>query len=361
MPKVKSHLDFEKKSQLIQVTIQKVASLPAGWAGGLVYLTADDGDFSANTLCYYNGTAWIGIYNTTALLTEVTGGGGITVTVDGTTRKVSVTPDNSTVELSDDTDAATVQVKDKGITFAKIQDIPTMTVVGRIDSDSGVSSAIDILGDITGTLTADQLKSLASVQAIKDYVAEVVTGIGVLQGGWDADTQSVFPTRSVGDTKKGDYWYVTVAGTIQTVAFNIGDVIIANVDSPTNTDLNDYTFLEVNRDQATETVLGVSRIATQVEVNAGANDTAYVTPLKLKTLFADNSYLKYVSGNLGNGVLTTLTVNHNLNTANPSWNVRLVATNEEIIVDGSVTDADNIAISFADAPATGTIKVIVRK
>ena len=64
---------------------------------------------------------------------------------------------------------------------------------------------------------------------------------------------------------------------------NVGDSLVALVDNPGNTDSN-WVIMESNRDQATETVKGVARIATASEVSAGTDDTTIVTPAKLATV-----------------------------------------------------------------------------
>ncbi len=105
---------------------------------------------------------------------------------------------------------------------------------------------------------------------------------------------------------------MSVAGTTGGVAFNVGDVIIAKIDSASTSSAADWIQLEVNRDQATESVLGVSRIATQTEVNTGTNDTAYVTPLKLVT-YLNNAVGGYAA-NVGNASATSFALTHNLGT-----------------------------------------------
>mgnify|MGYP001038244451 CR=1 FL=1 len=94
--KVESNLDFGRKAQVIQVTIQKVSALPSpGWAGGIVYNDTD------GKMYWHNGTSWTAINSTAGLITSVTAGGGITVTETAGVAKVTLDPDGSTVaELS---------------------------------------------------------------------------------------------------------------------------------------------------------------------------------------------------------------------------------------------------------------------
>lgn len=98
--------------------------------------------------------------------------------------------------------------------------------------------------------------------------------------------------------EEGDTFYITAAGTLGTTVTNIGDMLVAKTDTPAQTDSN-WFVVESNRDQATETTLGVSKIATEALVLADTNDTDYVTPLKLKArLDALGSYkIESTSGN----------------------------------------------------------------
>jgi len=79
----------------------------------------------------------------------------------------------------------------------------------------------------------------------------------------------------VAGTKAGDYWYVTTAGTTGSVSFNIGDVIIAKINAASTSSAADWIQLEVNRDQATESVLGLAEIATQAETATATASPAF--------------------------------------------------------------------------------------
>ena len=72
--------------------------------------------------------------------------------------------------------------------------------------------------------------TLATSTAIKTYIDANVGSLGNLEGAWDASSGS-FPVGStpVAGTKAGDYWYVSVAGTTGSVAFNVGDVVVATL------------------------------------------------------------------------------------------------------------------------------------
>lgn len=430
--KVLHHLDFDGKAQILKITIEKLSSPPTGWAGRVYYNTTN------NTLYWHNGTMWIAINDTSGFVTSIIGGGGITVSGTGTVT-IGVDVDDATLELSDGTVNAKVRIKDlgvgtgklandavttikvtdKNITFAKIQDIATMTVIGRIASGSGVSSAITILTSLESVIA--EHNSLASAKAIKDYVDGIVGGIGNLQGGWDANTNNVYPSASP-STSKGDYWYITAAGTIQGVNYDAGDVIIANQNSASTTNPAHWISLEVNREQATTTTLGVVRlamqaearamtntqraltpsnladvkatdgetqtgsetnrfispanlssrtateartgiaaIATQSEVNAGTDDTKIVTPAKLAVYVANQIVYASHVADIGNGSATQISVTHSFGTRDVKVEVWDNATYETVLVTVTRTSTAAVTFTFAEAPALNAYRVKITK
>lgn len=469
--KIKSHLDFEKQAQIINIKLHSVSALPTGWAGGLVYLTTD------NKVYYHNGTSWIAINDTSGLVTSVTSGTGINVSTAGGVATVTLVTDGSTLEsvsgaggaarikdsgvvtakIADNavetakiangavttakiadsnvttgkiadgnvtaiklaTDSVTtIKVLDKNITFAKIQDVPTMTVIGRVAGGTGVPSAITILTDLTGIISAHD--SLASAKAVKDYVDGVVGGLGALKGGFDAANATAFPSGS----KKGDYWYCTSAkSNLNGVSLNISDVLIANKDNASTSLPADWIFLEVNRDQATTTTLGVislatqaearamasttkaltasnlgdvkatdgetqtgtandrfitpanlssrtatesrtgiAAIATQIEVNAGTDNTKIVTAAKLK-VYSENlvaTYGRYVA-DVGNGSATSIVVTHNLSTRDVQVEVWDNTAYETVLCDVQRTNTNSVTLGFSVAPTSNQLRVFIMK
>lgn len=129
---------------------------------------------------------------------------------------------------------------------------------------------------------------------------------GVVDASTSLDTQAEAVT--------GYEYVVTTAGnlTMTGVTFSpspmaeLGDRILFTSDTQAY-------VVQANDVQATETVLGNVRLATQPEVNAGANDTAAVTPLKLQTKLTAQQYVRGYSASVNLVANTPLTVTHNLN------------------------------------------------
>lgn len=104
----------------------------------------------------------------------------------------------------------------------------------------------------------------------------------------DCSANPNYPASEPGDTYK-----VTVAGKIggtSGVDVEVGDLIIctANNAGGTQAQVGQHFFIvQANIDQATETVVGFAKIATQALVDAGTNDDTIVTPKKLQKKLDD--------------------------------------------------------------------------
>ena len=147
------------------------------------------------------------------------------------------------------------------------------------------------------TIKGLRAPTAAGEVATKDYVDGIVDTTLKAPDVHDASGGS-FPTdyKGSGSVDEGDAFYISVAGTLGSgTIVNVGDMIVANTDNPGQTDANWYV-LESNRDQATESILGVAKIATQAIVDAGTNDTDYITSLKLATYLTNNGYVDYTIG-----------------------------------------------------------------
>lgn len=440
------------KNQLLNVRLQNLATAPSSPVTGQIYYNTGD-----NVIYYWDGTEWKDVtgdvqsvgagdglgfdagstgknpilkVNTDGASLEISGDivrikdlGVTTAKINDaavTTVKIAdsnVTTDKindgavttakiadsnvTTAKIADanvttakiaDSNITTIKLADNNVTFAKIQDLATMTVIGRVTAGSGDPESVTVVTDLANASSS----SLATSSSIKSYIDAVVGGLGNLEGGWSAASGS-FPVGSspVSGTKKGDYWYVTAAGTVDGVTFNIGDVIIASIDGASTTQSSDWIFLESNRDQATTTILGVVRLATtaeaqaltntiaaltpatlatvtatesrtglaelatQTETDTGTDDSRIVTPLKLKTLL-DNRVGGYAAS-VGNGSNTSFALSHGLNTKDVIVEVYENSTGESVITDAIRDTVNQITVSFASAPTSNQYRVVIKK
>jgi len=321
------------KNQILNLVLQILSSAPATPAQGQIYYNSSD-----NKIYYYNSNAWAEV-----------GAGGEVLTADGATIEIvggviRIKDVGVTTAKIADSSVTTIKLTDKNVTFSKIEDIATMNVRGRVAGGAGSASAIPIINDLS---TGAAATNIATAGSIKTYIDNAVTALGNLQGSLDANAATEFPA-SAGGTTKGDYWYVTVAGAIQGINLNVGDVIIAAVDAASLTVTTEWIFLESNRETA-----------TQPETDAGTNDFKIVTPLKLKT-YLDTRVGSY-NANVGDASATSFVLTHSLDTLDLSSTVYEVSTGKEVIADVEVTSTSTITVSFAVAPSANQYRVVIKK
>jgi len=180
------------------------------------------------------------------------------------------------------------QILDNTVTRAKLV---TDFVDGATWNLSSTNTAV-----VTGLAAPTNVNDAAN----KGYVDGLVDSSMKSPDGYATVAAADYPTnyKATGTVAEGDMFYITsVAGgtLVGTETVNVGDALVALVDAPGNTSTN-WIIMEANRDQATETVKGVSQIATQVLTDAGVNDTDYITPLKLDTYLSNANIQAYQGG-----------------------------------------------------------------
>lgn len=317
------------KNQILNAAIQNLPSAPSAPVAGQVYYNTLD-----NRIYFWDGITWVDMSGD---IRDVIGGAGLSASTTSGVITLDINVDNETIELNG---LDQIIVKDGGITTAKIANLST---------------------DLT---LNSQSNALATANAIKQYVDATVGSIGNLEGDWDVALYNTFPTvNSPFVIKKGDYWISTSVGTIygtsETIKIEIGDVFVAKVDNANMSDNTQWIVLQANRDQATETELGLVRIADQMTVNTGTDDTEAITPLKLKTYLdaAVGGYAAYI----GDGFNTSFSITHNLGTTDVLISVYEIPTNEEVIADVTANTNNMATISFATAPSMNQFRVVIKK
>ena len=143
--------------------------------------------------------------------------------------------------------------------------------------------------------------------------------------------------------KAGDYWFVSTPGTIHDVILSIGDLIIARQNNPVNTNPAHYTFTEANRDVATNSVLGLVRIATVQNIQEGALGPFAVTASILSDYRTSSRLAILTRYNLGDGTNTSIDINIG-SSVNASIQVFDSATRE--VVYPRIIHVSNTTIRF---------------
>lgn len=392
-----NNVDFNK-NQLLNPVIENQPNNTAAGTGseGQVYY-----DTTLDVLKIWANGAWTevggGVTSFTAtdgtfinLTPNTTQGGATTLTAD---LSATGTPSSTTYLRGDNTWSAisgiyswsiqggtggpTTVANGTNITFAGGTNVTT-SLVGNTLTINATNASITLTGEVTGTGTTsisttvadgvldvanfnaaaivteaegiennDNDTTLPTSAAVKAYVDAAVVGGLIYQGGYDAatNTPNLDSPPTIAGIKKGWTYTVTVDGTFFTEQVRVGDVLIAEIDSPTT--LADWTTVQNNIDIASLTQIGIGN------VNAGAgigvsysNGTATITAATTSA-----------TGQITAGSLTG-TVNHTfgINTMVQTYDV---ATGDTVFCDVTRTTT-SVTATIAQTSASNII-ILVQK
>jgi len=211
--------------------------------------------------------------NGSGTVSSVTAGNGVVITGTPTVNPVVSVDYSSTGIIAD---AAAMSGAAASGDIILLSDI---SASGAVKRTTVGNVTLNVLGAPTADLSINTHKltnvvdpTAAQDAATKSYVDTTFAGSGALiyQGGYDATTAA--PSAGV---KQGWTYAVTVAGTGSPAGFwnpklEVGDLVIANVDTPTSA--ADWTEINKNIDVATATIQGIANFPTSggLSVSAGA-------------------------------------------------------------------------------------------
>lgn len=167
----------------------------------------------------------------------------------------------------------------------------------------------------------------------------------------------------------GQSFQVTVGGKIGGaggIDVNIGDTIFCKSNTGSSggdraTAGADFFIVEGNRENASESINGLIRLASQTEVNNGTEATKAVTSLTLNTRLNTAFNTRRYSTTIGDNTSTSFVITHGLGDANPIVQVRETnAPFEEVNVNVSWIDANNISISTINPLTTNELTVFIK-
>jgi hypothetical protein len=276
----------------------------------------------------------------------------------------------------------------------------------------GLPDDVTLIGELTvqgagqssfaGQVTIPTTPVAATDAASKAYVDASVAGGLVYQGGYDAATNVPnLDNPPTGTIKRGFAWTVTGDGLFFTEQVRVGDVLIAEIDTPTT--LADWTTVQSNVDLATLTTVGLGNVnagggigvsytdgtATVINTDKGSDQNIFknIAVTGQSTVVADsnNDTVTLVAGNditittnastdtitiastytppttsYATTISATSTITHNLNTLDVMVQLYDTVTNETVYSDIERASVNTVTVTFASTPAN-PIRVLVQK
>ena len=358
-----------KKTELKNAVIQNLAAEPASPIKGQIYFNTVD-----NKLYIYDGTIWEPIDGD---IQSITAGAGLTGSATSGDVTLDVNVDNSTIEINSDI----LRVKAGGIgpnelaattvtagSYGSATAIATFTVDedGRLTAagEASISTDLDIAGD-TGTDTislATETLTFTGGDGVTTSVAASAVTIDV-----DSTVVRTSGDQTIGGNKtfsdniviNGD---LTVGGTTTTV--NTETILLADniitLNSNATGSATENAGIEVERgdDANAELRWNETTDKWQIEIDPANNTYQNIaTEDYVATQISNNSY----SASIGDGTSTSIVVNHGLNTQIVIVQLYDLSTGETVYADVFRTDANNVTITFAQAPALLSYRAMVLK
>lgn len=312
--------------------------------------------------------------------------------------------------VSDGTTSSTV-LNTETVTFSGTSNEIEVAQAGRtvtigLPNNVTIGGALTVQGagqsSFAGQVTIPTTPVAATDAASKAYVDASVAGGLVYQGGYDAATNTPnLDNPPTGTIKKGFAWTVTVDGVFFTEQVRVGDVLIAEIDTPTT--LADWTTVQSNIDLATLTTVGIGNVnagdgtgvtysngtATVINTDKGSSQNIFknIAVSGQNTVVADsnNDTVTLVAGNAiaittnastdeitiastytppttsyATTISNTGTITHSLNTLDVMVQLYDTVTNETVYADIARASVNTVTITFSATP-TNPIRVLVQK
>ena len=233
------------------------------------------------------------------------------------------------------------------------------TLPNQVLGKMGTAGAV---GQVRVWVTGDPIirdnDTLISSKAIMDYVDLSVSGLGRFAGGFNASTATEFP----GDinTRAGDWWYVNVEGTVLGTIFRVNDMIFAKFPNPTKTNPAHYTFVESNKDVATNATGGWVTIASLDQLYGNVTGAVAINPDVMTAYMQQQNLSRTQTQFVGNGVATQFDLVHTFFASEPIVQVYEAAgLRRQVYASVSIVNATTVRVAFGFAPAMNEYRVVM--
>ena len=321
---------------------------------------------------------------------------------DNAWEPITAIPGTYTWTVSDGTNSTAV-ASGETVTFSGTANEIEVAESGRtvtigLPDDVTITNNLTVggTGNFTGQVTIPILPVASTDAASKDYVDNAVVGGLVYQGGYDAATNTPDLTTSPNSILKGWTYTVTADGTFFGEQLRVGDVLIAEINSPSS--LIDWTRVQNNIDLASLTQVGIGNVNAEPAGNKDGLSVAYTSgtaAVGLDITNLPNFTINPISGAdlasleipLYNGdtsdsnekidvqtllsaaskaisyattITDTATISHGLNSSDVIVQLYDITTGETVYADVDRISATQVTITFAATP-TNSVRVLVQK
>ena len=333
-----------------------------------------------------NSVEWENVKNKPSSLgTPIAGGTHTKITYDE--NGLVTAGENLVAEDIPDLSATYINVAQKGaangvatldanskINFAQLPDavLGNVKYAGTFDPATGVCTLVDgSIIDINGTTHTELTITANNAENFRGYYflatgSSTLAGIEFLVGDW------CISNGTAGWAKVDNTDAVTGIKGAKEATYRIGQVNItaANVGAvEANEAIAGGTFAKVTVDEKGLVTGGEEQISmadisdiddlnrTYVALNQGEGNAnkAVVTDANGNVTTVARKFVKAI----GDGTATSYTVNHNMGTKDVIVQISDATTFEVVMANIAITDENNIAINFAQAPAANAYRVII--
>lgn len=355
------------RNSILNAVVQNLATDPTTPIKGLIYYNTASDQYKG-----WNGTAW-----------EVLGGGTGYTHPSFTPLTPTLTGANVLATFETNAEGHVIAATTRALTLSDLSytpyshpndgvDLGAALTGATVISDVNVNAAGHVTGFATRALTPTDIGAVIINDAVTNAtdawsstkiaaeIAAAVTGGMDLKGDYNASTNTPDLDTAASGILKGDVFVVSAAGLFFTEQVEIGDTLISKQNDPTT--LAHWIRVERNIPDivdASESAKGIVQLASQADVITGTDALKAVTPATLQAKIDALVLLRKFNQNVGDGAATTITVTHNLNSADAFVKLKEIATNEDIECAITTPTANTAQLTFNVAPTSNQYRVSV--